>query len=967
MLSNALVIAQTELNKATDLLQLERDEIIYSAIKTVEELNRLYNTITDENLVPIQIEKAITEAITPGSPRQLFYSQDVIIDDDVNPKNASYFTIEKKRVKEYLQDLDYSYQKNVNQSVQIINLKTSKVKKTDYYFVRIYFEKIITGRHKTINEPYDDLKRVATIIAEKPGNHWKTYISNISFYRPSFPIDDSQYDLPQPALREPLRFNYSLYSDTSTQQPVFINAAYIDSITQAKIDSIRQLEEALEAEEIQASCEYFMSEGNAARNKEQWENALNHYYRVSAQECNRISTYNRIQEVQRMINLEASFSENTQTDYQLLGQQYRDQGDYAKAIDMYQQSVQGSLSALNIQYELASLKMVLETLDKISQDCGKDSRGCITLLSDEILKTPSEPHYYRARAAKYLERNQAERAITDLEKTIELRPKDVKARVMLADIFLKLSKQSKEETEKANLQKEALDLYNAIIPSVDSAEPYLLKRAYLYSLDPDNFNYALNDYQTILIYNQQSYETLMLRGKLYMATQDWIKAKLNFDQAAAIKPESAEPYYFRGICQIKRGYVSSADDFFTQARNLRMDRQQTDFLNDEAQKYFDLSQLEEGDEAIRLLTFAITINPEMHWAWAARGQVFHNQHRYKEAIRDYSQALIYDSNNADYMYLQGLAYQANMEFQAAINNYERAIDEERNAPYLLQLGDVHYVLGQYRESLEAYQEGLKLSPDNPFLLYKSGKAFLGMGDYISARNSFTNALSAKEAIKGTLRSAVYFYRGNANFQMGEYRQAMKNYQASEEDSHKPGRVYAAYGDIYFMYREFDKAEEIYLVALKKGYVDPQRITHQIGKIFMAREEYKEAIAQFKKCLYDPSELAFFSFGESKNNRGTEKYEAQIKRDLGLAYLYQGDKLIALKMLEEALKVNPQDGLAHYGKACLLASDSGSIQKIISHLEVALNSHQVNKYFIKQSPYFDSIKKLEDYKNLLKNY
>ena len=53
----------------------------------------------------------------------------------------------------------------------------------------------------------------------------------------------------------------------------------------------------------------------------------------------------------------------------------------------------------------------------------------------------------------------------------------------------------------------------------------------------------------------------------------------------------------------------------------------------------------------RLLTYALTINPEMHEAWAGRGQELSDLHRYPEAIRDFSQAIIYDRENADYFYL----------------------------------------------------------------------------------------------------------------------------------------------------------------------------------------------------------------------------------------------------------------------------------------------------------------------------
>lgn len=199
---------------------------------------------------------------------------------------------------------------------------------------------------------------------------------------------------------------------------------------------------------------------------------------------------------------------------------------------------------------------------------------------------------------------------------------------------------------------------------------------------------------------------LDLKGKILMKQGDYINAKLLFLEAIKINPNFAIAYHNLSICYSFLNQNDRAKENLLKAISLR---------DDVSIFYFTLAKLNEvnrnNDAAIKNYKKAISLDAE-----------------YKEAMVNYSQLM------------KSLG-----EYEEGLTYLDKALDlvdeEERN--YLL--ANVHFVYGEYEESLELYESYLLTHPEDADAMYNIGlnKILLrrldeGCSDIQESLNSFEN-------------------------------------------------------------------------------------------------------------------------------------------------------------------------------------------------------------------------------------
>ena len=166
-----------------ELSDEDKEAIKYKSKDFIRELGSLLNLIKDPSIETFKRKEIIKNSYSPTS-NQIFLDDKVIIEDDIDPSFYDYNAEKNSEVPKYLNDLELFYEKSVEPTIFIENIKTYEVSQRDFIFLPVYFEMTFKGRHIVIDKPYRTVKRIATIKAEKENNLWKPLIVSIVFYNP---------------------------------------------------------------------------------------------------------------------------------------------------------------------------------------------------------------------------------------------------------------------------------------------------------------------------------------------------------------------------------------------------------------------------------------------------------------------------------------------------------------------------------------------------------------------------------------------------------------------------------------------------------------------------------------------------------------------------------------------------------------------------------------------------------------
>ena len=89
--------------------------------------------------------------------------------------------------------------------------------------------------------------------------------------------------------------------------------------------------------------------------------------------------------------------------------------------------------------------------------------------------------------------------------------------------------------------------------------------------------------------------------------------------------------------------------------------------------------LNETDQALTDLGQAVVLNPNLARAYSARGSIYRRRGDFQHAMQDFSDSLKIEPS-LDAYYERGQTYEALLEHQKAIEDYDRAIAVMRDAP-----------------------------------------------------------------------------------------------------------------------------------------------------------------------------------------------------------------------------------------------------------------------------------------------
>ena len=172
------------LAKAQTLTPKDRKEMAYLSRKLVgETLKDFLNAFTFAELSELERSEISLNSYLPNS-NQIFLNEDVIIEDNSDPKQIDSKTTRDVPVSRYLTNLDLFYEKSDTNSIEFRRVVVLTIAQNESPFATVGFQCVFKNAHKTTRQKYQPTERVAEIRFEKRENKWVGFVAGLRFVRP---------------------------------------------------------------------------------------------------------------------------------------------------------------------------------------------------------------------------------------------------------------------------------------------------------------------------------------------------------------------------------------------------------------------------------------------------------------------------------------------------------------------------------------------------------------------------------------------------------------------------------------------------------------------------------------------------------------------------------------------------------------------------------------------------------------
>jgi tetratricopeptide (TPR) repeat protein len=287
--------------------------------------------------------------------------------------------------------------------------------------------------------------------------------------------------------------------------------------------------------------------------------------------------------------------------------------------------------------------------------------------------------------------------------------------------------------------------------------------------------------------------------------KDWFNKGLNlndssryreaikaFDNAILLDEKYAEAYYRAGWTYNELSSFDKAVEKLTKAVELKKDYayalQELGYAYKKKQNY---------TAALNHLNKAIAAKPDYAIAYKQLGDVYIKLNRDDEGIAAYEKTYSLDDKNESACYELGYLYNANKNFEKALEWLNKATLIKPSVNSYNEIGFAYYSLKKNDEAITAYKNALNINPLN-------GTAYKGMGDVYRRNYSpakTTEAIkSYRKAVQNNPKSAgSYFCLGWCFNELAAYDSSIVNLQKAIELDKSISAAYTELG--YAQYRK----------------------------------------------------------------------------------------------------------------------------------------------------------------------
>lgn len=917
---------------AQPITRRDNDEVKLLATRKVEKgLNDLFNTLSFEDLGEFERKSIIIDSYSTSN-NKLFYNGEVIIEDDIQPDHVSSKNVLDLPIEKYLTNLDLFYTKSTERTIEFSDFSVSNLKKADYYYVKVFFTSWFKGKNKQSSKEYEPTKRVAEVRAERNGKKWLVSISRVAFITPNDSINSTQNEV-------------ALVAVDSLE-----NAA---AEAEAAAERLREQERLAEKKALEEYNQLLLK-GDQAFAAKDYDEAIKAYSQADKRNIyDDLLPRRKIYQVKRA--LEKSFEADRALirEYSVSAEVARKQRNYDEAIVLYRKILEKRPDSLQLQVIVKELTQKNSTKTEFDEKFAVGNYKELIKDYDRILKQDKDDSdWYLGRAKCYIMLADDERAMKDLNKSIEIDFANLAALLARAELYQK----------QKNYPKAVAD-YSASLSIVPkNAELYARRGAV--RVKTNNLKNALEDYDKAIELTPKNPQFFFERGILRFNNKAIEPAISDFSEAIILRPEHPDAFFYRGFVLSSLKKYKEAGSDFKKSRELKLNDLLVEKIDSIALNLYQkgISQNGQPKEAIAFFSDAIDVSSNFPLAFYERGKAQMLLKAYPKAIEDFTTSLQLDNKNHQAFYQRALAWYASQKFDKAMADFQQTTNLVADYyPGMLGEADALMRLGKYEHAIvpllkiKAAQK--KIEKDYSPSFFREAYQRLGRCEYETkahekAIEDYSTALDFDK------RNAEVFYaRGQAYEANGQLDKAIEDYGKSIEI--EPGFVYKylAKGMALEKKGEFLKAINEYSNAIDadKERSNSTRLIVQRGNCWYQLGRYEKSIKDLDHDLVkDKNELC-----------GPE-----CRVMAGYSYLYLGQTDEGMARLQTCVGIPEVKGKAAYGLACGQLAKQNETEALVL-FDKAFQTREFTASFVKKDKLLDLVKRdfrrNKDFKKLIDQY
>jgi tetratricopeptide (TPR) repeat protein len=934
-----LLMLSGTLCKSQDSISIkDAGDIQFKAEKLVKELNDLLVILSANDMETKEKDEIIANSYS-GSANRIFTDSSVLVEDDTNPMFIKSGQSKDETVPIYLHDFDLFYSKSDDRSVDLNNVKSSKVKKSKNVYVKVYFTSLFKNKSSS-DGTYTPTNRVAEIIATKENNKWNVLISRLGFFSPADTVHDVLNDLRIFYVNKSLSTNPRDSAAAVTAQRSFEEQltaerrqkdADEERIKQERVNQLlNKSDKALEENDFTGALKYLTDAKEIDQFNPTIRGAIT---RVRNQESmSKISTSQMYDRLIQKAKLEENnrLYENALTDYK---QAFSIKPEEQPAYDIH-------LKELTVKFRTIS-----EEEDKYKAGLYKEA---IKDYEKAIKKDNNNSDYYFGIGKCYDKLGDASKALKYYTQAYVLDNNNLGAIKYRAELY-----------ERNNEYFKALTDYKTYL-TIDKSNTEVYERISALHVLLNQNKEAIEDLNKAIDANPKVSHLYLSKGILLYQNRDYKQAAENFTNAIQLDSANANAYFQRGKCMMLRNDIRSAASDFDRARANKLDEQDTKSIDAYAEAVYQRAASNfsnrKMDSALVLIDQAILFNPLSPLYRFERGEYYYFIKNNQEAIFSYNEAVRLNDAYGEAYYRRGCAYFNLGNYPAAVENFNSAL--KINPQYILAqkgLADSYFAAASYPESISAMETCIKMittsktsfSQDTQSEIYNTlGKDYFETSMYDKALAAFKLSLKYNKD-----NAEALYYRGYTYYKTSQPSGAIEDVGKSLQlqPGHKERNFLM--GEIYSSKKDYDNAARYfgYCIRLDSAVSIPDAIYLQ-GYSNYEMHNYTAALPNYTRC----TELKIDSSKPSFNSELGNIYLNMHKYDSSYFYF------------NKALSRNAGDGIACYGIATTLLLQ-GKKEESFVWFEKSFSVKEPTYAEIKKDKLIENIRDDKRFKQLLKKY
>jgi len=223
--------------------------------------------------------------------------------------------------------------------------------------------------------------------------------------------------------------------------------------------------------------------------------------------------------------------------------------------------------------------------------------------------------------------------------------------------------------------------------------------------------------------------------------------------------------YELGMESYNNGRYRTAVEYFTRAIWEDPVNAELYFLRGNAK-----AKLKLYKEAIHNYTTAIKLDPEMEY-YKNRGLMFIETRNYSSALKDFNEALLFDSTNSTLYFNRGYTQALSGNYESAIKDYSKAISyDSTNAKVFVNRGDLWSGVEEHQKAIFDFTSAISLNNRDELAYFNRAKEFAKIGMIDQATDDYSKAI-----ILNPSNIEYYFLRGEVKVRAAKFLSAAADY------------------------------------------------------------------------------------------------------------------------------------------------------------------------------------------------